>query len=98
MQAQEWRGCVDLLGQDGTSFGPAVAHLYARPSIAGRTAWHGTLHAGVGPQTRPWPADELVLVRGVSGQDVTMCLRSALVEQGPVLFQVASVWAILPTG
>ena len=97
MRAQEWRGCVDLLDQDGISLGQAMAQLYTRPSPASGNAWYGTLRADIGLQTRPWPTAEPVLVCGIGGQDILMRLVPALVEQGPVLIQVANVWTIRPT-
>jgi hypothetical protein len=91
MRAHEWRGHVDLLRQDGTCLGAALAHLYARQCADGGVTWHGVVYGGISPSTVPWPSDGVILMRGVTEQDLSVRLAPAVVDRGPVLLQVASV-------
>jgi hypothetical protein len=51
----------------------------------------GDLRAAIRPMSIPWPADEPVRLRFADGAEFEVWLEPDVLEQGPVLLQVARV-------
>lgn len=92
MRTGTWRGNVELLYRDGTSLGEARARL--EPAMEGDSTvhWRGELRGAIQPTSRPWPADEPVRLRFADGEESEVWLDPDVIDQGPVLLQVAVVY------
>jgi hypothetical protein len=92
MRTGTWRGTVELLCKDGRSLGEAKANLALAPDGDAMQRCRGDLRAAIRPTSIPWPADEPVGLRFADGEAFDVWLEPGVVEQGPVLLQVARVF------
>jgi hypothetical protein len=53
--------------------------------------WQGELQAAIQPTSVPWPANEAVRLRFADGEELEVWLEPGVIDQGPVLLQVARV-------
>jgi hypothetical protein len=91
MRMGTWRGNVELLCKDGTCLGEAKARLVPMPDGDRTARWQGELQAAIQPMSTPWPTDGPVRLRFADGEELNVWLESGVIDQGPVLLQVARV-------
>jgi len=91
MQAGTWRGNVELLCTDGAYFGQASVRLVFSPDGGETVRWRGELRAAILPTSTPWPADEPVRLRCTDGEEFEVWLEPGVIDDEPVLLQVARV-------
>ena len=92
MRTGTWRGEVELLCKDGRCLGEATARLVPTSDGDQTVRWRGELSAAIRPTSMPWPADEPVRLQFEDGEGFEVWLEPDVIDQGPVLLQVARVY------
>jgi hypothetical protein len=91
MRTGTWLGSVELFSRDGTFLDEARARLATILGSDQTVRWRGELRATIRAESIPWPADEPVRLRFPDGQVCEVCLEPGVIDEGPILLQVARV-------